>query len=82
MTHELWRTARVAPDKTHHLVVGVPMYVLRFDEVLKFHPPGLAPVRLAGLAWHIDERGEAVYARRFVRTFGFYEGLEIGRAHV
>lgn len=75
MTHKLWRSARVAPEKTHHLVDGVAMYTARFDEVLKFHPPGLAPVRLAGQAWHIDEQGEAVYERRFVRTFGFYDGL-------
>lgn len=75
MTDEPWRRARVAPDQSHHLVEGVPLYAARFDEVLKFHPPGLAPVRAGGLAWHINDRGDAVYARRFVRTFGFYEGL-------
>lgn len=75
MTNEQWLRARVAPDQSHHLVDGVPLYAARFDEVLKFHPPGLAAVRTRGKAWHINERGDAVYSRRFVRTFGFYEGL-------
>lgn len=75
MSDERWRHARIARDKTHHLVDGAPMYAARFDEVLKFHPPGLAPVRLGSTAWHIDERGNAAYSRRFIRTFGFYEGI-------
>lgn len=75
MSSEPWRAARVAPDGTHHLVHGEPMYAARFDEVLTFHAPGLAPVCALGEAWHINELGEPAYARRFVRTFGFYEGL-------
>lgn len=50
------------------------MYEARFDEVLAFHEPGLAPVRRGGEAFHVDLRGKPAYARRFVRTFGFYEG--------
>lgn len=73
MSPELWRVARLAPDKTHHIVNGAPLYSHRFDEVLKFHPPGLAPVRVGSQAWHIDERGRAGYQRRFLRTFGFYD---------
>lgn len=69
-----WRAARIAPDKTHHTLHGVPMYEARFDEVMKFHAPGLAPVRRGQEAWHVDVRGHAGYERRFVRTFGFYEG--------
>lgn len=66
----------VAPDGSHHaLPSGEPAYTDRFDEVLKFHAPGLAPVLRGGKAWHIRPDGTAAYARRFQRTFGFYEGL-------
>ena len=64
-----------APDHTHHLIDSKPAYSRRFDEVLAFHPPGLAPVRLGDAAWHIHQDGSDAYARRFARTFGFYEGL-------
>ncbi|XXX81387.1 methyltransferase [Sorangium sp. So ce134] len=53
---------------------GEPLYAARFDEVLAFHAPGLSPVQSGSAAWHIDARGEPAYARRFQRTFGFYEG--------
>ncbi|WP_437960400.1 methyltransferase [Sorangium sp. So ce119] len=69
-----WQRARVAPERTHHLVDGEPLYAARFDEVLAFHAPGLSPVRCGSAAWHIDARGEPAYTRRFERTFGFYEG--------
>ncbi len=71
-----WKTLEVASDASHHVDgAGVAAYAERFDEVLKFHAPGLAPVLRGGLAWHIKEDGAEVYARRFSRTFGFYEGL-------
>lgn len=70
-----WRASRVAPDGTHHVLGSEPLYTERFDEVLKFHEPGLAPVRRLGKAWHIRPDGSEAYRRRFGRTFGFYEGL-------
>lgn len=71
-----WTTLEVSADASHHVDgAGVPAYTERFDEVLKFHAPGLAPVLLGGLAWHITEDGAEAYSRRFMRTFGFYEGL-------
>lgn len=69
-----WRETTVAPSGTHHLLGGEPLYTLRFTEVLKFHAPGLAPVRDETGAFHIDVGGAAAYDRRFVRAFGFYEG--------
>ena len=69
-----WRHSRPAPDGTHHTVEGTPFYGARFDEVLAYHEPGLAPVRVGSEAWHIDVHGRAAYARRLHRTFGFYEG--------
>lgn len=66
---------RVAPEGTHHLRLGEPLYAARFTEVLSFHAPGLAAAKDASGAFHIDVMGQPVYARRFTRTFGFYEGL-------
>lgn len=67
---------KVAADNTHHLDEnGLPAYAERFDEVLKFHPPGLAPVVYRGKAWHIRPDGSPAYTHRFQRTFGFYEGF-------
>lgn len=70
-----WRRAQVAADGHHHTLDGVPLYADRFDAVLAFHEPGLAPVLRGTSAWHIDGNGRAAYQRRFLRTFGFYEGL-------
>ncbi|VEN74736.1 Methyltransferase (fragment) [Candidatus Desulfarcum epimagneticum] len=70
-----WRLARVAPDFSHHQINGRPLYNERFDKVMKFHAPGLAPVLKAGKAWHIDSTGRAAYPQRRVKTFGFYEGF-------
>ncbi len=70
-----WRDLLPSADETHHVRDGIAAYEARFDAVMKFHAPGLAPVSRDGEAWHIDTTGEPVYARRFVRTFGFYEGF-------
>ncbi len=70
-----WQDLWIAPGATHHLTPDGPAYAARFDEVLAFHAPGLAPVRRGDSAWHIRANGEAAYARRFIRTFGFYEAL-------
>ena len=69
-----WQESRVSAAGTHHILDETPLYAERFDEVLKFHEPGLAPVRRGGEAWHILCDGVAAYDRRFDRTFGFYEG--------
>ena len=71
-----WRSLRVSPCRTHHVdEQQQPAYDERFDEVLKFHPPGLAPVLRSGESWHVGSDGTAAYARRFLSAFGFYEGL-------
>jgi hypothetical protein len=71
-----WQLLMLAPDGSHHTTPsGAPAYSQRFDEVLKFHAPGLAPVIVGRQAWHIRPDGAAAYERRFTRTFGFYEGL-------
>jgi len=76
-----WHDISIASDGTHHARNGTPLYVERFDEVLKYHAPGLAPVlRLSqwdSEAWHIDTAGRPAYGQRFLRTFGFYEGRAV-----
>lgn len=70
-----WRELRVSACGSHHLHGDAPAYEARFDEVLKFHAPGLAPVRRGQRGWHVDVHGQPAYERRFRRTFGYYEGL-------
>ena len=70
-----WKHAAVSADGTHHVMDERPLYERRFLEVLSFHEPGLAAVRNARGAWHIDVRGRAAYARVFSRTFGFYQNF-------
>ena len=71
---DAWRSLRASPEGTHHVWRGRPAYSERFDAVLAYHAPGLAPVRVGGEAWHVDPAGRAAYPRRFRQTFGFYEG--------
>lgn len=70
-----WRDLGVSACGTYHEWNGQPAYSGRFDEVLKFHAPGLAPVKRGYEAWHVGADGNATYSRRFIRTFGFYEGF-------
>lgn len=70
-----WTRTRVSADRTHHTLEGAPLYPSRFLEVLSFHAPGLAAAKDDTGAFHIDVTGRPVYARRFMRTFGFYEEL-------
>jgi hypothetical protein len=76
-----WQEFTVAPDRTHHRIDGSAAYEARFEEVLTFHAPGLAPVRDATGAYHISPPGRAAYAERYLRTFGFYEGRAAVQAH-
>ena len=69
-----WRNYVVSVDGTHHVHAGLPAYDAQFHEVLKFHAPGLAPVRDASGAYHITPEGLPAYRERYLRTFGFYEG--------
>ncbi|CCO22248.1 methyltransferase [Maridesulfovibrio hydrothermalis] len=71
----MWKDITVSDDGTHHQVDGSPIYSQRFDSVLTFHDPGLAPVRCGVEAWHIFADGTPAYSRRFMQTFGFYNGL-------
>ena len=74
LMRERWRKYGISEDASHHVYRGRPAYRSRFHEVLKFHEPGLAPVRDASGAYHITHDGRPAYEPRHMRTFGFYEG--------
>ena len=69
-----WQELKISSDGTHHVIEEEPAYSARFLSVLKFHKPGLAPVKDGSGAFHINTLGEAAYTERFLQTFGFYEG--------
>lgn len=72
-----WKASQVAPHRTHHLnsADGRALYRQRYDEVMPFHPPGLAPAYLGDAAFHILPNGKIAYPQKFNRTFGFYDNL-------
>lgn len=67
-----WQDIKISADNTHFLFNGQPIFDKLFIEVLKFHSPGLAPVKDESGSYHIDRFGNQLYAERFTRTFGFY----------
>lgn len=71
----MWQGSLPSPDRTHHIKDGKALYLGRFDEVLSFHAPGLAPVRQGSVWFHIRDDGKPAYEPRFDRAFGFYNGL-------
>lgn len=67
-----WIEIKTSLDNTHFIVNGVPVFGKKFIEVLKFHAPGLAPVRDESGAYHINNEGKELYGNRYSRTFGYY----------
>lgn len=67
-----WKDIQVSDDKTHFIIDGKPIFDKTFIEVLKFHSPGLAPVKDNSGAYHIDSNGNELYSNRYSQTFGFY----------
>ena len=73
-TNASWKETTVSPCETHHVIGNMPCYEKRFQNVLKFHDPGYAPVEDSMGSYHIDMAGNPIYPHRFLGTFGFYEG--------
>ena len=67
-----WQDITVSADNSHFHFNGKPIFNRQFIEVLKFHSPGLAPVKDESGSYHIDSLGKQLYIDRFTRTFGFY----------
>lgn len=66
---------KVSPCGTHHVdSQGRAIYRHRYEQVLPFHSPGLAPVHANKASWHVHTDGTDAYAARYDRAFGFYCG--------
>lgn len=76
----IWKDTCVSPCETFHLFREKPLYTERYVHVLKYHEPGLAPVKDGLNAFHINIQGLPAYSNRFMETFGFYEGLAAVRS--
>jgi hypothetical protein len=67
-----WKDIKTSQDNTRFLYEGKTIFNKKFIEALKFHAPGLAPVKDKTGAYHIDGNGNSLYTERYDRTFGFY----------
>ena len=70
-----WKESVVSKDRRYHTVIGKPLYKERFDEVMSFHEPGLAPAKKGNQWFHICQDGIRSYRASFDRAWGFYFGL-------
>jgi hypothetical protein len=67
-----WKEIMVNKDHTGFELNGKIFFNRIFIEVLKFHEPGIAPVKDKSGAFHLDADGNDLYTQRYERTFGFY----------
>jgi hypothetical protein len=67
-----WQEIMVSSDQTHFLFEGNMICNRQFQMVMKFHSPGLAPVRDETGSYHIDTSGKPLYSERYLKTFGYY----------
>jgi hypothetical protein len=65
---------QVSPLQNSFLHNGNVLFERQFKQVLKFHKEGLAAVADEAGWFHIKLNGEALYEKRYARTFGYYYG--------
>ena len=65
MSEIIWKDIIVSPCETFHLLNEKPLYSQRYTHVMKFHEPGLAPVKSEVHAFHIDVEGRPAYFNRY-----------------
>lgn len=68
---------KISPCRKFHILYEKPLYKEKFLYVEKFHEPGFAPVYDKTGAYHINLKGEAIYTKRFKKTYGFYCGRAV-----
>lgn len=73
MNNDSWKNSWISGDETHHETSDGPLYSKRFQKVLSFHDPGLAPVKENGEWFHIKPNGQKAYSQTFDQAFGFYD---------
>ncbi len=67
-----WQESRPSRWGTHHITKNGSLYENRFEAVLSFHEPGLAPVCLDGKWYHITPDGKPAYKHVYDEAFGYY----------
>ncbi|MFD2914771.1 WG repeat-containing protein [Psychroserpens luteus] len=67
-----WRDIIVSKESNSFKYKDEQLFDKVFDEVLKYHSPGIAPVRDKSGWYHIDVKGNEVYKERYNRAFGYY----------
>ncbi|QHI35299.1 hypothetical protein IMCC3317_06450 [Kordia antarctica] len=67
-----WKDIKVSTENNGFIHEGKSLFNKQFEEVLKFHSPGLAPVKDVSGWYHIGVKGNALYDNRYERTFGYY----------
>jgi len=66
-----WKEIKLNLEKEFTLN-GEILYERKFEDALKFHEPGLAPVK-DGTGWfHITAEGGDLYSKKYIRAFGYY----------
>ncbi|WP_055448555.1 WG repeat-containing protein [Lacinutrix mariniflava] len=67
-----WRDIKVSKKSNLFTYKDEPVFGKVYNEVLKFHSPGIAPVKDDSGWCHIDVNGNEVYKQRYDRAFGYY----------
>ena len=67
-----WQDIKVSLDQTSFILNDKVIFNRKFEKVMKFHAPGLAPVRDETGSYHVDVSGDQLYTERYEQTFGFY----------
>lgn len=69
-----WQDITVSNENNEFLLNGKSIFNKKYIEALKFHSPGIAPVKDNSGSYHIDITGKELYPERYTRTFGYYCG--------
>ena len=66
-----WRQIEVS-DNNSFALNGELLFGKVYEEVLKFHSPGIAPVKDETGWYHINTNGVEISKKRYQRAFGYY----------
>lgn len=67
-----WKDIRVTKDNKGFTYNEKPLFDKAYASVLKFHAPGIAPVKDDNGWYHIDALGRTISDEKYDRVFGFY----------
>lgn len=68
-----WKEITISEDGTHFLYQNENIFNRVFLSLMKFHEPGLAPVKDEEGWFHIRQDGTALYETRYQKAFGYYD---------